>query len=172
LSNDSKKELLLPEADEMSKMYNQFNGLYFDHKLPPVKNVEISWSTKMTSSAGSCRVEKKRKGKIIKTRYSIRLSQHYHKKYPEEVTGTLLHEMIHILVPGHGKNFHKWLQHINKLGGRVSRHSREPAASPKWKYICKKCGEKIYRRRQFKGLVSEKYRCRLCGGRWDEYKLR
>src|SRR5690606_15225155 len=94
----------LPSVDELDQRYERFNRLYFENLLPRADDVTIEWSRRMTSAAGRCYTKRR----------IIRLSTHYHEKFPEEVDQTLLHEMIHLLVPNHGPLFHLWLRRIRE----------------------------------------------------------
>lgn len=143
----------LPSVDELYQRYERFNRLYFENLLPRADDVTIEWSRRMTSAAGRCYTKRR----------IIRLSTHYHEKFPEEVDQTLLHEMIHLLVPNHGPLFHLWLRRIRERGGVVQRYSRERATPAKyrWEYTCRRCG--AVRRTQRRLAHGGKYhRCRQC----------
>lgn len=163
--------IVLWDTKKLYEKYETFNHRYFNNRLPQGQDIVIEWSTRLTSSAGNCRVLrntfKRNAAEVV-----IRLSVHYHQNYPQEIEVTLLHEMIHILVPGHGPEFKRWVNQINAQGGTVVRHSKEPAAQPKWEYQCLNCGTKIYRRRRFKRLATNAFECKYCGGLWSEKKLR
>lgn len=125
--------------------------------LPPPEAVRVEWSHRVTASAGLCYPAKK----------LIRLSTHYHARYPDDVEATLLHEMIHLIVPGHGPEFYRWMEAIRARGGRVYRYSKEralPRSQAKWIYTCKSCGRSYgYARRLAHGGVG--HYCRRCGPR-------
>lgn len=152
----------LPSEAALYERYERFARLYFDHRLPPVEAVTIEWSRRMTSAAGRCYPQRK----------LIRLSTHYHMKFPDEVDGTLLHEMIHLLVPNHGPAFHAWIQLIRQRGGVVHRYSKERAtpARFRWRYSCRRCG--VARRTQRRLAHGGRFhRCRRCGGGVAEERL-
>ncbi|NMA71181.1 MAG: SprT family zinc-dependent metalloprotease, partial [Firmicutes bacterium] len=92
----------LPSIEELQALYETYRQAYFDGRLPPVSDVTLEWSNRLTASAGLCKPQER----------IIRLSTHYHRKYPGEVGMTLLHEMIHLLVPGHGPAFRRWMEEI------------------------------------------------------------
>ncbi len=157
----------LPCHDELAALYAAYRERYFQrasprsargadgvlekYHIPPVQEVCIEWSARLTSSAGIC----------YPRRRVIRLSTHYHERFPSEVGPTLLHEMIHLVVPGHGADFHRWLQRISDLGGTVHRYSRERAAPPRWEYVCPRCRRRYPRTRRLPGQ-GRKHRCRYC----------
>lgn len=122
----------LPEK-ALHLKYKELKSKYFsDADLPSGEEIEIKWSDKLTASAGKC----KKKRKLIE------LSTHYHKKHPEEIEKVLLHEMIHLIVNGHPKEFYEWMDKIRSKGGIVHRHSKERATKPMYRYIlkCENCG--------------------------------
>lgn len=152
----------LPSVDELYRRYSVFAGRYFEGHLPPLGEVTIEWSRRMTSSAGLCRPQTK----------IIRLSVHYHLKYPDEIDNTLLHEMIHLIVPNHGPMFYAWLKHIQSKGGHVSRYSKGRAtpANYRWRYSCRRCGiHKDTKRRYADG--GRRYRCGRCKSKLIEQQL-
>ncbi len=104
----------LPPVEDLQALYEHYRRAYFDGQLPPVTEVSIEWSSRLTASAGLCKPRQR----------VIRLSTHYHRKHPDEVGMTLLHEMIHLLVPGHGPAFRQWMAEIGRRGGRVARYAR------------------------------------------------
>lgn len=97
----------------------------------------------------------------------------------EIIKNTIIHEIIHCIpfCNDHGKEFKKYANYINKkLGYDIKRlgnpeEDYEKSKIPytkenieyKYKIICKKCGQKIYRKRLNKKLIS-RYRCGQCGG--------
>lgn len=139
-------------------MYNYYNKLIFDDLLPCY--VGVIWNSRLIGAAGKCT--------IFKSGYAyISLSPHYHEKYPDELYGTLVHEMIHILYPadGHGKNFCAAMNEINALypNLNISVNSRE-AAKINHLYRCSLCGREYPRARKiniYNVLCS-------CGGMIEE----
>lgn len=153
---------MLPSEAELRRRYDEFRRRYFDGATPPVEQVRVEWSHRLTSAAGRCYTKQK----------IIRLSTHYHLKFPEQVNPTLLHEMIHLLVPNHGPGFYEWLARIRARGGTVHRFATE-RATPKvhrWEYTCTGCGmEALRQRRLTKGGAN--HRCGRCGGALAERRL-
>lgn len=152
----------LPSEAELYRRYADFSMRYFDNETPNVADVTIEWSTRLTSAAGKCYPKLK----------IIRLSTHYHAKHVHEVDETLLHEMIHLLVPDHGPRFYAWMERIRARGGTVNRYSRERAtpATYRWTYTCNGCGATGRRQRRL-AHGGRRHRCRGCGGTLREASL-
>ncbi|NXB29875.1 SPRTN protein, partial [Eulacestoma nigropectus] len=114
---DEAWELLDPSPD-VHALFVHFNQTLFWGKL---EAVTVSWSPRMTSSAGICSYHK-RSGLC-----SIRLSEPLLKLRPrKDLVETLLHEMIHALLfvthnykdrESHGPEFCKHMRRINLLTG-------------------------------------------------------
>ncbi|NWH89606.1 SPRTN protein, partial [Aegithalos caudatus] len=114
---DEAWELLDPSPD-VHGLFVQFNQTLFWGKL---EAVTVSWSPRMTSSAGICSYHE-RSGLC-----SIRLSEPLLKLRPrKDLVETLLHEMIHALLfvthnykdrESHGPEFCKHMRRINLLTG-------------------------------------------------------
>ena len=95
------------------------------------------------------------------------------------IKNTIMHEIIHCLpyCNNHGKEFKKYATYINeKLGYNITRlgnkeedykksnlEYKEKINNYKYKIICNKCGQIIYRQRFRKELINN-YRCGKCGG--------
>lgn len=145
----------LPSEAVLYDRYEQFARVYFDNLVPSRESVTIEWSRRMTSAAGRC----------YPHRNLIRLSTHYHLKFPDEVNATLLHEMIHLLVPNHGPEFYAWLRRIRERGGNVNRYSKERAtpAQFRWEYSCPRCGaaRRTQRRLVHGGKFHRCWRCKV-----------
>lgn len=141
----------LPSDTDLAIMYQQFNERYFAGTLP---QATVSWSTRMRI-AGCCYPNER----------DIRLSTHYHAHYPDDLKGTLLHEMLHLIYPSHNADFKAAAE---RLG--ISIHCKDyPGVHPrsKYVYICPGCGE-VYRRSKRADMS-----CGKCSGdRYDpRYKL-
>lgn len=157
----------LPDEPSLRRLYDTFRTRYFKdgekYLIPPVDEVCIEWSNRLTSSAGIC----------YPKRRIIRLSTHYHRAYPDDIESTLLHEMIHLLVPGHGPQFHRWLERIQQYGGRIARYAKSRATAhepPRWRYRCRSCGAEWFRYRRLKHGGRD-YIHKGCGGRLQELPL-
>lgn len=152
----------LPSEEELYQRYERFARQYFDNLVPPRAQVTIQWSRRMTSAAGRCYPQRR----------LIRLSLPYHAKFPADVDETLLHEMIHLLVPNHGPAFWAWMQRIRERGGVVHRYAKERAtpARYRWEYTCPRCGASRRTQRRL-DHGGRQYRCRRCRVRVNERRL-
>lgn len=153
--NDYKLSIKEIKNIDLLSIYKELKEKYFYDKGLDKKFEKIEWSKRMTSCAGKCYGSGK-----------IRLSIDYHRKHPEEIEGTVAHEMIHLYTNGHSKGFYNEMYEINKRSEQklaITRHSKERAKvayvgvcpkhkdvgtrskSPKGKrgYTCRKCGSKI-----------------------------
>lgn len=143
----------LPDIHELYRMFDIYNRQYFDGHLP---NVIIIWSKRMLA-AGAYYVHKK----------EIRLSEKYHKIFPDEVYDTLKHEMIHILHPRHDAPFKEMARRIG-ASIRANAHPslRRPA---KYLYRCPQCQTEYPRSKRLR-MAS----CGRCskGGFDGRYKLK
>lgn len=147
------------EKEALQALYSEYRRRFFadatgGYALPPVEEVTIEWTRRATASAGLCYPA----GKII------RLSWQYHARFPEEIGATLLHEMIHLIVPGHGPAFYRWMERVRRLGGEVHRYAkaRPMPKRARWVYTCTTCGQTVrYARRLPR--AGRDHRCRRCG---------
>ena len=144
----------LPSAETLYHLFNRFNYLYFDGKLPrPV----IEYSSRMTCA-----------GSYTPVKNLIKISQKYHAIYPNEVEDTLKHEMIHIIHFNHNAAFKTEAQRI----GASIKAKTHPSLrrQPKYLYVCPSCGLEYPR--------QKKVRMSSCGscskkGRFDQdFKLK
>lgn len=144
----------LPTLDELHRMFDRFNWIHFEGKLP---GVSIEYSTRM-SSAGS----------YTPQRRLIRIGRKYHELFPDEIADTLKHEMIHIL---HIRHDAKFKAEAVRVGASLRAKShpllRKP---PKYMYVCPHCSREYPRQKRLR-MAS----CGECsiGRRFDKrYKLR
>ncbi len=154
LSTVPSAETGLPDTGELCRMFERFNWMYFDGLLPRVK---IEYSTRM-SSAGS----------YTPQRRLIRIGRKYHELFPEELTDTLKHEMIHILHLSHGAAFKAEAARVGaSIRAKAHPSLRKP---PKYIYTCPNCGREYPRQKRLR-MAS----CGLCtnGRKFDlRYKLK
>ena len=115
---------LLPSTETLYHLFNRFNYLYFDGKLPrPV----IEYSSRMTCA-----------GSYTPVKNLIKISQKYHAIYPNEIEDTLKHEMIHIIHFNHNAAFKAEAKRIgSSLKAKTHPSLRK---SPKYLYVCPSCG--------------------------------
>lgn len=143
---------------ELKRMYKEFNESYFNNELP--KYVDVEWSSRLTSNAG---IHKKKINYVTnEVEEIIRLSTHYHKKNPQDIIDTLVHEMVHVKYPRdkHGSKFINEMKRLNREYGLNIRVYSSERALVKYKYICKECGKTYDRSRR----LGSGYRCGVCRG--------
>ncbi len=123
VKNSREKPPELPDIAELYRMFDIYNGQYFDSKLPRVK---ITWSKRMLVA-----------GAYYPGKREIRLSVKYHTVFPEEVYDTLKHEMIHIIHLRHDAAFKR----VAKRIGASIRATEHPSLRkpPRYVYICPHC---------------------------------
>ncbi|KAJ7071330.1 SprT-like family-domain-containing protein [Mycena amicta] len=108
-------------ADCAEQVYTYFNKKVFQSKLPDLDNVVITWSNKLTSTAGQSRFirDPETKTKVVaQILLSVKILDSVVK-----VRLTMAHEMCHLatwlldnrLQESHGELFWKWARRINKL---------------------------------------------------------
>lgn len=141
-------------------LYDEYNKEIFNNSLP--RFVNIQWSNRLTRVAGNCTVETiRRKNGTREYEFSIKLSTHYHERFPNELKKTIVHEMIHVLYPeeGHGYNFKREMHRINKEFNLDIAVYSSGRAKVCYIYKCKGCG-KEYETTKYYNV--EKIRCRKC----------
>jgi predicted SprT family Zn-dependent metalloprotease len=142
-----------PNEDDLEQLYACLNMKYFSGALPEVK---IEWSMRM-----------KHAGKCIVSHKIIKLGTAYHRHYPEDITDTLKHEMIHLKIVNHGPAFNREAARIGTT--RYAKDYPGMLRGLKYLYECPSCGETFASRKRF--------RERSCGrcskGKYDpRFKLR
>ncbi|XP_012215405.1 DNA-dependent metalloprotease dvc-1 [Linepithema humile] len=114
---DKALELIDPTPN-IYKLFVQFNATFFWNVLSPV---EVKWSKRMTSCAGICSFHRRNKHCIISLSAPLLIL-----RPRKDLVETLLHEMIHAYLfltnndrdrDGHGPNFCKHMNRINKKAG-------------------------------------------------------
>lgn len=150
----AKTEGGLPTLGELHRMFDRFNWIHFEGKLP---RANIEYSTRM-SSAGS----------YTPQRRLIRIGRKYHELFADEIADTLKHEMIHILHIRHDANFKAEAVRVGaSLRAKSHPLLRKP---PKYLYVCPHCFREYPRQKRLR-MAS----CGECsiGRRFDKrYKLR
>lgn len=144
----------LPDIDDLYWLFGAYNKRYFNGQLPPVT---IEYSTRMLAA-----------GMYLPARRTIRIGVKYHTIYPEEITDTLKHEMIHVLHLRHDARFRA---EAARIGASVKAKSHPDLRKPpRYVYICPNCGREYPRQKQLR-MAS----CGVCtvGRKYDSrYKLR
>lgn len=152
---------------ELKLLYDKCNQLYFNNELN--NKIEVKFSERMTSSAGSYRRKMNRYTGVIVSEV-ITLSSPYHRKYENEIMQTLVHEMIHAKYPsdGHGYLFLMEMNKINREYNLGIREHSSGVAVVNFQYICADCGNAYDRTRAMKNYHL--YKCK-CGGKLDEKRV-
>ncbi len=139
--------------------FNQLNQRYFDGRL----EARLELSGRMTATAGKCYYRRR----------VIRLSQLYLQQFPEKLPQLLLHEMIHLVVPGHGRAFREQARRcgVADTGLRDFTYCRPfaPKRRSRWRYVyqCPSCGRRTVKRR------AGHWSCGHCSPSYDpRFKLR
>jgi len=147
---DKEPSSTLPSIDSLYSMFDLFNGQYFQGRLP---YVTIEYSNRMTSA-----------GFYLPARKVIRLGRKYHEIFPDDLSDTLKHEMIHIRHLDHGPAFKSEAARIGaSLRAKSHPLLRKP---PKYVYACPVCGREYPRQKRLR-MAS----CGVCskGGRFDKH---
>jgi len=143
----------LPSEDELDRMFDHYNWMYFRGRL---RKPKIEYSTRMTMA-----------GAFFPRMKLIRISRRYHELFPEEIADTLKHEMIHLVHLRHDIDFQA---EAKRIGASVKARTHPSLGRPpRYLYECPKCGTDFPRQKR---LVMAS--CGYCsrGGQYDErFKL-
>ena len=159
-----------------------------------VENIDIKIAKRNCKRYGCCKQEEpdemykkiiKRKGKILIKydrfkEHHIEISKWVMDLNEDIIKNTIIHEIIHCLPEcnNHAQKFKSYAKYINeKLGYNITTVGNKELDyqksnllyefnNNKYKIICKKCGQKIYRQRLRKNF-TKKYRCGKCGGKLE-----
>jgi len=124
----------LPEVGELYRMFDRYNWVYFEGRLPKVK---IEYSSRMTSA-----------GSYMPQRRLIRIGRKYHQLFPEELADTLKHEMIHVRHFRHGRAFKA---EAARVGASVRAKSHPSLHKPpRYIYRCPRCGREYPRQKRLR----------------------
>jgi predicted SprT family Zn-dependent metalloprotease len=138
----------LPTAEELAGLFDRYNWMFFDGKLPRPR---IEYSNRMRSA-----------GSYTPSDKLIKIGRKYHELFPNEVGDTLKHEMIHILHIRHDAAFKA---EATRVGASVRARSHPSLRRlPKYVYECRSCGKEYPRQKRLR-MAS----CGDCsrGGRFD-----
>lgn len=128
----------------------------------------VMWTERLRTAAGTTEY-KSQHSFYDYYNFKIKLSSPYHRKFPDEVMPTLLHEMVHVFLPaeGHSKIFTHEIERLSKeTGYNVTRYSREVSVA-NWYLYCPYCG-KIYKRAN---KPRGRYSCGECDTELDIYSV-
>lgn len=131
-------------------------------------DVCVLWTERLRRAAGTTEY-KSHNSFYDYYNFSIKLSSPYHRKFPDEVMPTLLHEMVHVFLPaeGHSKVFTREIERLSKeTGYNVTRYSREVSVA-NWYLYCPCCGNIYKRTNKPKG----RYSCGDCDTELDIYSV-
>lgn len=159
------KGSLVGTDTQLKMLYNKYNAEVFNNRLP--KWLKVYWTNKMTKCAGICRHRRKRNPDgSTRLESEIGLSIPYHQKFPDDVSNTLVHEMIHVLYPRdkHGPLFRNEMDRVNRQHNMgITIYSKERATEKKYKYIyaCSSCDQEY---RRIKQVDLSRSSCGVCRG--------
>ncbi|KAJ6628661.1 Germ cell nuclear acidic protein [Pseudolycoriella hygida] len=157
------------KRDELvTLLMKYFNEFVFNNQLI---NVPVSWSNKLSATAGFCRYGKKGN----KRKCLIELSAKLCCK-PDRIRDTLIHELCHAavwIVDGelahHGKVWKNWTRRANEVFPTLPKiticHNYDVGKG--FAYECTVCGLKSQSSRKIEGV-----RCSKCHGPIDVFKQR
>ncbi len=143
----------LPNEADLYRLFDEFNWLYFNGRLPSVR---IKYSSRMTSA-----------GSYTPSQKLIRIGRKYHEVFPDELSDTLKHEMIHIIHIQHDREFKK---EASRIGASLRARSHPSLHKPpRYIYVCPVCDREYPRQKRLR-MAS----CGVCSKKgYDErYKLR
>lgn len=148
------RKLKLPPVEELYRMFDMYNMLYFGGKLPRTK---IEYSNRMWSA-----------GSYTPSLKLIKIGRKYHEIFPDDIADTLKHEMIHIIYIKHDASFKREASRVGaSIKARYHPSLRKP---PRYIYVCPQCKKEYPRQKQLR-MAS----CGDCskGGKFDErFKLK
>ena len=186
---EEKLEILYKECiDELKSINIEFNPII-------IGDIDIKLAPRKTKRYGCCKQEQPDERSYQIIRRGHRRIKKYEKfwKHHIEISkwvmdldegiikNTIIHELIHCLpnCNDHGDTFKKYSKYINSnLGYSISRLGNKEEDYKKsnldykeenkykYKIVCQKCGQEIYRQRLNKKLLS-RYRCGKCNGRLE-----
>ncbi len=150
----SQPETALPTVEELYRLFDRFNWIYFDGKLP---QVSMEYSNRMTAA-----------GSYTPQRKLIKIGRKYHELFPGEIKDTLKHEMIHVRHFIHDAAFKK---EAERLGASLrAKGHPQLQRPPRYLYLCPGCGREYPRQKRLR-MAS----CGSCSdrGRFDpRFKLK
>ncbi|RKX25196.1 MAG: hypothetical protein DRP45_06485 [Candidatus Zixiibacteriota bacterium] len=122
----------LPSEEDLYSLFDRYNWMYFDGRLSrPI----IEYSTRMTSA-----------GAYLPYKRLIRIGRKYHQIFPEEISDTLKHEMIHLLHLNHSASFRAEAKRVGaSIKARSHPSLRKP---PRYVYVCENCGTEYPRQKR------------------------
>lgn len=134
------------DEEQLKYIFDVLNARHFGGRL----QARLEWSTRLRTTAGKCLVSPR--GNVI------RLARAFALRYPHLLERLILHEMIHLVAPGHGEAFKAEARRCGVEPGRDFLHCPEFAPRRPYRYVyaCPICGLEIARRR------TGRWYCRQC----------
>ena len=124
----------LPTTEELGGLFDRYNWMFFDGKLPRPR---LEYSSRMRSA-----------GSYTPSDKLIRIGRKYHELFPNEIGDTLKHEMIHILHIRHDAAFKA---EAARVGASVRARSHPSLRRPpKYIYVCRNCGKEYPRQKRLR----------------------
>lgn len=122
----------LPTVQELYRIFDQFNLIYFEGKLPSVR---IDYSSRMFSA-----------GSYTPSHKLIKIGRKYHELFPGDLPDTLKHEMIHIRHFNHDARFKAEAKRI----GATAKARSHPSLrrQPRFVYECPSCRKQYPRQKR------------------------
>lgn len=126
----------LPDPAQLQAVFERLNRRHFGGRL----HARLEWSTRLRTTAGKCLVSPQ--GNVI------RIAAVFARRYPHLLEPLILHEMIHIVAPGHGAAFKAEARRCGVEPGPGFMHCPEFAPRRPYRYVyaCPMCGLEIPRR--------------------------
>lgn len=172
---------------------SELNKIGINILTAEIGEIRIGISSRSNKRYGCCRQEEPdkttkyyqkigRKNYIRYARYKkhyIEISVWVMKLEEQIIKNTIMHEIIHCFpyCNNHGSEFKKYAKYINEhLGYEISRVGNkkedyiksnlqyEEEIRFKYRIMCQKCGQTVYRQRLMKNL-TKKYKCGKCSGK-------
>lgn len=153
-----------------TKLFEDFNKKAFDGKL---KYMELSWSKRLTSTAGKTILSRRSGAYTAKIELSSKILDR-----ESRLRSTLLHEMCHAAAwifdknanPPHGPFFKKWAKLAQKRMGIAvtTTHSYDIA---RYAWACQTIGCKTRVHRPTRTFKQDRFVCKLCGGKFVEVDI-
>ncbi len=148
----------LPVQERLKAIFEDLNARHFGGRL----RARIELSTRLRTTAGKCIVSPR--GNVI------RIAKAFTLRYPHLLEQLILHEMIHLVAPGHGEAFKAEARRCGVNPGPDFMHCPEFAPRRPYRYVyaCPICGLEIARRR------TGRWYCRQCSvthGRAARFRL-
>lgn len=144
----------LPDEEELCRMFDRYNWMYFGGRL---RKPRIEISNRMTTA-----------GAYYPGQKLIKIGRKYHELFPDEVSDTLKHEMIHLI---HLKHNAAFKAEARRIGASVRAQSHPSLhRPPRYLYVCPGCGLEYPRQKRI--VMGSCGKCSK-GGRYDErFKLK